>query len=106
MLFKDDIGDNLDYTRNEDLQTRTEEEANSSHRKKPTFFKGRPRQRHRDNQFVHSKVRSKGREHRRENFKAENIDDKPMPEVTGCHQVCNLLIFEVYKLLRGKHCDC
>eukprot|EP00091_Calanus_sinicus_P022460 TRINITY_DN7122_c0_g1_i1.p1 TRINITY_DN7122_c0_g1~~TRINITY_DN7122_c0_g1_i1.p1 ORF type:complete len:207 (-),score=33.92 TRINITY_DN7122_c0_g1_i1:61-681(-) len=36
----------------------------------------------------------------------EDREDQPVPKIFGCHQVCDTLIFEVYKLLRGRQCDC
>merc|ERR1711915_581919 len=60
------------------------------HKKKTKNFRHRPSERE---------------ETRKETRKSATIE-RQKPEVTGCHQVCNTLIFEVYKLLRGKQCDC
>merc|ERR1712243_234991 len=75
-------------------------------RKKKT---GKRRKRPKSNNLRVGAQSKKQKELRAKNHNDQNVhlyNNEYVADLTGCHQVCDTLIYEVYKLLRGRHCDC
>jgi len=103
----------------EDYPAESEEETNSIDIKgsRPKPFRRRknhPAKIHRGSRFGHRKFQHRAQARRKKQrllllkrLEEEDSEEEPVQQdATGCHQVCDTLIFEVYKLLRGNHCDC
>jgi len=74
--------------------------------------KGRPGRRRPRPNFVRPNLKEEAR-HKdqslltaRDNQNEHLYNNEYVADLTGCHQVCTTLIYEVYKLLRGRHCNC
>jgi len=74
--------------------------------------KGKPGRRRPRPNFGHPNLKEEARHKNprlltaRDNQNEHLYNNEFVADLAGCHQVCTTLIYEVYKLLRGRHCNC